>query len=200
MRPTAVRRTLPDNPAVAGLEGDGLMKRATSGAETVHVDAPPEQVYALVSDVTRMGEWSPETHRCRWIDAEGPAPGARFKGYNRRGRARWSNTLVVASAEPGREFSFRRDVLPCGVCDWTYRMEPAGEGGTRLTESYEVKKPDWRITNWLNGLLLGVADRDEDLLAGMRTTLARIKAAAEAGVDTTERSPGTDRSRVKRAR
>ena len=67
------------------------------------------------------------------------------------------------SAEPGREFSFRRDVLACGVCDWTYRMEPAGQGGTLLTESYEVKKPDWRITNWFNGVLLGVADRDEDL-------------------------------------
>jgi hypothetical protein len=158
------------------------MKRATRGAETVHIDAPPEQVYALISDVTRIGEWSPETYRCRWIDAEGAAPGARFKGYNRRGRARWSNTLVVVSAEPGREFAFRRDVLTCGVCDWTYRMVPAEQGGTLLTERYEVKKPDWRITNWFNGILLGVADRDEDLRAGMRTTLARIKATAEAEV------------------
>lgn len=158
------------------------MKQATRGAVTVHVDASPELVYALVSDVTRMGEWSPETRRCRWVGTEGPVPGARFKGYNRRGRARWSNTLVVVSAEPGREFSFRRDVLPCGVCDWRYSMAPEGDG-TRLTESYEVVKPDWRITNWFNGILLGVADRDDDLLAGMRTTLAGIKAAAEAQAD-----------------
>ena len=158
------------------------MKRATRGAVTVYVDASPERVYTLVSDVTRMGEWSPETHRCRWVGTEGPVPGARFKGYNRRGRARWSNTLVVVSAEPGREFSFRRDVLPCGVCDWRYSMEPEGDG-TRLTESYEVVKPDWRITNWFNGLLLGVADRDEDLIAGMRTTLAGVKAAAEGATD-----------------
>lgn len=158
------------------------MKRATEGAVTVHVDASPERVYALVSDVTRMGEWSPETYRCRWVGTEGPVPGARFKGYNRRGRARWSNTLVVASAEPGREFSFRRDVLLCGVCDWRYCMEPDCEG-TRLTESYEVVKPDWRITNWINGILLDVADRDADLDAGMRATLAGIKAAAEAQPD-----------------
>lgn len=158
------------------------MKRATEGAVTVHVDASPERVYALVSDVTRMGEWSPETYRCRWVGTEGPVAGARFKGYNRRGRARWSNTLVVASAEPGREFSFRRDVLPCGVCDWRYYIEPDGDG-TRLTESYEVVKPDWRITNWINGILLDVADRDADLDAGMRTTLAGIKAAAEAQPD-----------------
>jgi uncharacterized protein YndB with AHSA1/START domain len=158
------------------------MKRATRGSVTVHVDAPPERVYALVSDVTRMGEWSPETYRCRWIGTPGPVPGARFKGYNRRGRARWSNTLVVVSAEPGREFSFRRAVLPCGVCDWRYSFEPDG-AGVRLTESYEVVKPDWRITNWFNGLVLRVAHRDDDLLDGMRTTLARIKAAAETGVD-----------------
>ena len=158
------------------------MKRATRGAVTVHVAASPERVYALVSDVTRMGEWSPETNRCRWLGTEEPVPGARFKGYNRRGRARWSNTLVVVSAEPGREFSFRRDVLPCGVCDWRYSMEADGDG-TRLTESYEVVKPDWRITNWFNGILLGVADRDDDLLAGIRTTLAGIKAAAEAQAD-----------------
>jgi hypothetical protein len=61
-------------------------------------------------------------------------------------------------------------------------MEPEGDGA-RLTESYEVVKPDWRITNWFNGILLGVADRDADLLAGMRTTLAGIKAAAEAQAD-----------------
>ena len=57
-------------------------------------------------------------------------------------------------------------------------MEPDG-AGTTLTESYEVTKPDWAITNWFNGLVLGVEDRDADLMEGMRTTLARINAAAE---------------------
>ncbi|MDP8930656.1 MAG: SRPBCC family protein [Actinomycetota bacterium] len=155
------------------------MRRATTGAVSVHIDAPPQRVYELVADITRMGEWSPETVRCRWLDgATGPAVGARFKGYNRRGRARWSNTLEVLAADPGREFAFRRDLLPCGVCDWRCRMEPEGED-TRLTESYEVVKPDWAITNWLNGKVLGVADRDADLQEGMRATLARIKAVAE---------------------
>jgi uncharacterized protein YndB with AHSA1/START domain len=155
------------------------MKRASRGQASVHIDASPEQVYALVADVTRMGEWSPETYRCRWLDgADGPAVGARFKGYNRRGRARWSNTLKVLAADPGREFAFRRDVLHCGVCDWRYRMQPEG-AGTRLTESYEVVEPDWAITNWFNGLVLGVEDRDADLQQGLRTTLERIKQAAE---------------------
>lgn len=84
----------------------------------------------------------------------------------------------MLAAEPGREFAFRRDVLHCGVCDWRYRLEPEG-GGTRLTESYEVVEPDWAITNWFDGLMLGVEDRNADLQEGLRTTLARIKAAAE---------------------
>ena len=154
------------------------MKPATEGAVSVHIDASPERVYELVSDVTRMGEWSPETYRCKWVDGEGPAVGARFKGYNRRGRARWSNTLKVIVADPGHEFAFRRDVLHCGVCDWRYCMEPDGTG-TILTESYEVTEPEWAITNWFNGLMLGVEDRDDDLIRGLRTTLDRIKKAAE---------------------
>jgi hypothetical protein len=155
------------------------MKRATSGTASVRIDARPEQVYALVSDITRMGEWSPETYRCTWVGAAGPAVGARFKGYNRRGKARWSNILLVIATDPGREFAFRRDVLQCGVCDWHYRMTPDGES-TVLTESYAVTKPDWTIMNWFSGLVTGIADRDADLAEGLRTTLSRIKQAAEA--------------------
>lgn len=81
-------------------------------------------------------------------------------------------------ADRGREFAFRRDVLHCGVCDWRYRMEPQG-AGTLLTESYEVREPDWAITNWFNGLVLGVEDRDEDLVEGLQTTLERLKQVAE---------------------
>lgn len=155
------------------------MKPATAGTQSVHIEAPPQQVYELVADVTRMGEWSPETVECRWLDGtQRPVVGARFKGYNRRGKARWSNTLEVLAAEPGREFAFRRELLPCGICDWRYGMELEGQG-TRLTESYEMVKPEWAITTWLNGKLLGIADRDADLQEGMRATLGRIKEAAE---------------------
>jgi hypothetical protein len=159
------------------------MKRASSGEVRIHIDTSPEHVYDLVSDITKMGQWSPETHRCRWVDGDGPAVGARFKGYNRRGRARWSNTVEVIAADRGHEFAFRRAVRHCGVCDWRYLMARDGTG-TILTERYEVTKPDWTITNWFNGLMLHVDDRDLDLIDGMRTTLARIKAAAETASST----------------
>lgn len=155
------------------------MKPATAGTATIHIDAPPEHVYMLVSDVTRMGEWSPETYKCRWLDAEGgPRVGARFKAHNRHGRARWSNTCEVVAAEPGREFAFRRTAFASGTVVWRYRLEPDGEA-TQVSESYEVVKPVQAFANWLQGLLLGVDDRDADLVAGMRATLERLKQVAE---------------------
>jgi hypothetical protein len=79
------------------------------GEVGIYIQASPEAVYALVSDVTRMGDWSPEPYRCQWIDgASGPAVGARFKARNRRGRLRWINKPEVIVADPGLEFSFRR--------------------------------------------------------------------------------------------
>jgi hypothetical protein len=155
----------------------------------VYIEASPEDVYDLVSDITNMGQWSPETVRCKWVKGDRPAVGARFKGYNRRGHARWSNTVEGIAADRGREFTFRRTVRHCGVCDWRYRIERQG-AGTILSESYEVTKPDWAITNWFNGLMLRVDDRDDDLAEGMATTLSRIKAAAEAS--TRDKKPRTD--------
>jgi Polyketide cyclase / dehydrase and lipid transport len=67
------------------------MKKGTTSQAQERVDASPEVVYDLVTDVTRMGEWSPECVGCAWIDgANDPVPGARFRGRNRHGLARWS--------------------------------------------------------------------------------------------------------------
>ena len=96
------------------------------GGARVYIDAPPERVYQLVSDVTRMGEWSPECRRCRWLDgAEGPAVGARFRGYNRRGWLRWSMLCRVTSAEPGRVFAFETVAPIKGAQSrWRYDIQP----------------------------------------------------------------------------
>jgi Polyketide cyclase / dehydrase and lipid transport len=148
------------------------------GEVEIYVQASPEHVYELVSDITRMGEWSPETYSCTWLDgASGPAVGARFKGRNRRGLLRWSNTPEVIAAERGREFAFRRVVFGNEV-HWRYRMQPAGSG-TQLSESYEVLTPSPGWMNWLVGVLTGVRDREADLLQGMRITLERLRIAAE---------------------
>ncbi len=146
-------------------------------AVTVHVDAPPEAVWALVSDVTAIGRFSPETFEAQWLDgATGPALGARFKGHvkrNGRGPVYWTTCEVVA-CEPGREFGFA--VLTGGraLNTWRYRLEPAG-GGTDVTESFELADTPalrlyWRLLGWARG---------RTNCEGMRATLERVKAEVE---------------------
>lgn len=157
------------------------MSRLPRDSVSIDVEAPPEKVYALVSDITRMGEWSPECRKCTWTKgATGPAVGARFKAVNKGGRGpSWFNTPKVVAATPGREFAFNRSGPGIGSYTWRYVLEPTATG-TRLTESYEAERPLPAVMDWITRQWTGSADRDADLRAGMETTLARIKAAAEA--------------------
>jgi len=151
------------------------VKQGTRGEARLHVNASPEELYEMVADVTRMGEWSPETVRCRWLgEATRPAVGVRFKGWNRRGIARWTTTPVVVSAEPGREFAFET-----ADTRWTYRFEPASDGGTELTESFEMTKNEPLHVVLVGRYLLRIKDRQADLETAMTQTLGRIKAAAK---------------------
>lgn len=147
-----------------------------AGAEAhVHIEAPPEIVYRVVSDVTRMGEWSPETVKCEWIDgAEGPAVGARFKGSNQRGIARWSTKPKVVAADPGREFAFEVDT----DVRWTYRFEAEGTG-TRVTESFEMLRDLRWYYAFAERWVMRIKDRRADLQHGMTVTLERIKGVVE---------------------
>ncbi|MEY2449189.1 MAG: hypothetical protein QOH79_2665 [Acidimicrobiaceae bacterium] len=155
------------------------MRKGTVGEARLHVDAAPDALYDLVSDVTRMGEWSPETIRCEWLDgASGPAPGVRFKGTNKRGFARWSTKPEVIEAERGRVFSFVTHSSGPST-KWTYRFEPAEGGGTELVESFEMLDDPSRALNFIERHVMRIADRKADLEAGMQRTLERIKAVAE---------------------
>jgi len=146
---------------------------------SIDIDAAPEQVYDLVADVTNMGRWSPETYRCQWLDGvTEPRSGARFKGWNRQRVGplplQWSTTCTVATADRGQKFAF--DVRQSGA-RWTYRFEPQGDGATRVTETREdgVKPFVAKVFNAV------APNRSERLRTGMRETLERVKAAAEAG-------------------
>src|SRR5688500_3788588 len=114
------------------------MKKGTTGEASVYVDAPPEKVYEVVTDVTRMGEWSPECRHCEWLDgATGPTVGARFKGSNKNGIFRWSTKPEVVVADEGREFAFATSLGGKDGTKWSYRFEPEG-GGTKVIESFEL--------------------------------------------------------------
>jgi len=76
---------------------------------TVHMDAPADRVWDLVSDVTKIGRFSPETFEAKWVEpATGPAVGAKFRGHvkrNGRGPKYWT-TCTVTECERGRSFYF----------------------------------------------------------------------------------------------
>lgn len=141
------------------------------------IAADPATVYRLVSDITRMGQWSPEARSGRWLGgATGPAPGARFRGRNRWRLMTWARTCEVEVAEPGKKFVFR--TLPeRGVPDstrWAYELEKV-TGGTRVTESYEIVDalPRWIQSSAVASLLPHHFD--------MRPHMAQTLAALEIG-------------------
>ena len=145
--------------------------------ESMTIAAAPQQVWELVSDVTRMGDWSPETHSCEWKgSAKGPRPGAQFTGANRNGRRRWSTTCVVTCAEPGQRFAFEVSSFGLPVAAWSYEMV-ATEDGCRLTETMvDRRQAPMRV---IGKLATGVSDRATHNRETIRKTLAAIKAAAE---------------------
>ena len=158
------------------------MKQGTSGSAQVTIAARPAAVYDVVSDVRRMGEWSPECRECTWIDgATGPVVDARFTGNNRRGFVRWSTKARVVAATPAKEFSFVTAHLGNDMTKWTYRFEPAPNDGdaTTVTESFEMLRNMPGYFKVADRLFMGVADRKADLEAGIRETLERLKDAVE---------------------
>jgi hypothetical protein len=147
---------------------------------SLHMRARPEDVYALVADVTRTPEFSPEILECVWLDGvTAPAVGARFKARNKvPNRPSWSNKPVVTVVEPGRQFSFARTEPFGGTVEWSYQFEPDGDG-TLVTESYTVTKKLGRVGWFIIGVLFARKDRRSDLHAGMEQTLQRIRSAVE---------------------
>lgn len=153
------------------------------GSVTVHIDAPARRVWDLVTDVTRIGEFSPETFEAEWLDgADGPRAGARFRGHVRRngvkglGPVYWT-TCTVLVADPEREFAFAVNG-PGGttVNTWRYRLVPApGGGGTDVTESFQLPRNPATTVYWL----VAGPFRLRTNLNGMRATLERIKVIAE---------------------
>jgi len=145
-----------------------------------HIDASALVVYSMVSDVTRMGLWSPETTACRWLNgASGPAVGNRFKGANRAGWRRWSTTCTVTAAERGRRFAFDVALSRFPVARWAYAIQPDGIGidGCTVTESWSDRRPSWMRR--LSPYVMGERDWATRNAAGMEKTLAALKRAAE---------------------
>lgn len=145
---------------------------------TVHMKASADEIWALLSDVSRIGRYSPETFEAEWLDGStGPSVGARFRGHVKRngiGPIYWT-TCTVTACVPGREFSFGIGSADRPLNVWRYVLEPAGDG-TDVTESFQLADTSLLRAYWaVFGRARGRTNR-----RGMQQTLDRIKAEVEA--------------------
>ncbi len=147
-----------------------------TGSALITIERPPEEVWAAIADVTRMGEWSPECIACRWVGgASAPAVGAKFEGDNvakvgGRTLKKWTTTSEVTASEPGSVFAFIAE----GLTTWTYRFVAAGSG-TAVTETFEYEQK-----GVMGFVYERIMMRSKSMTKGMQRTLERVKAALEA--------------------
>lgn len=143
-------------------------------AETRLIAAPPGELWELVSDLTRMGEWSPENQGGRWVNGDARAVGSLFRGHNKSGLRRWSTTSRVVESSPGEAFEIAVTFVGLPVANWRYEFEATSEG-CRVTESWRDNRAPWqRIIGRTMGDHSGSHARQE-----MAATLANLAIATE---------------------
>lgn len=150
-------------------------------SDSIVVDATPEQVYAVVSDVTRTGEWSPICQECWWDEGAGPVEGAFFTGRNVTPERTWETRSQVTAAEPGRRFAW--SVGP-GRVEWAYELAPADGSATTLTETWEFHAATQEMLVGRDGGQAGaelIEQRTRWAQEGIPVTLAALKKIVEAG-------------------
>jgi hypothetical protein len=145
----------------------------------IDIQSPAVVVYDLLADISRMSQWSPEVVRCRWVRGASRAqPGARFRGWSRKGWRIWSTLSIVTVADRPATFEWRVTFVRLPVATWRYTMLDNRDGGTTLREvAVDERGPALRR---LSPFITGSRDRRERNDETMQVTLARVKAAAEA--------------------
>jgi hypothetical protein len=133
----------------------------------------------MISDITRMGSWSPVCKACWWDEGAGPQVGAWFSGRNEVPGRVWETRCQVVAADPGREFAWE---VNNGWVHWGFRFE-AVDGGTRLTEEWNLLPAGVAGLGEVFGARVEpeIALRAEMAKRGIPETLAAIKASAESG-------------------
>ncbi len=150
---------------------------------SVVIEAGPETVWSVVSDVTRVGEWSGECRGCVWVGGSDVAPGARFRGHNRRGGIRWTRLNEIVRAEAPNELVWR--TVPSGPyldsVEWRLGIAATAEG-CEVTESFRIVKMP-KVMEWGIPIVMPAhGDRTQDLA----DDLDRLKRLVESTVGPAE--------------
>lgn len=146
---------------------------------TTEIAAPADKIYAMVTDLERMGEWSPENKGGTWLGgANAAAPGAKFKGRNENGKKKWTGVVRIDEVNPPSRIAFTTIAGPFQFGTWSYDIEET-PGGCRVTESWQDKRNAVFSLPFLGKAVTGVADRATHNKAAIETTLANLKKVAE---------------------
>ena len=149
----------------------------------IFVDAPPQRVWELVTDIALLGEWSPEYDGGDWLDgAAGPAVGARFRGRNSRQGRNWETTSTVVEAAPNSAFAWAVGDPANAVATWRFDLSAEAQG-TRVRQKVQLGPGPSGLTSRIDEL----PERRDDIIAArtgehrrnMQVTLQGLKAAAE---------------------
>lgn len=152
--------------------GDDLVDSAS-----VHVAATPEAVWDVVSHPERLPEWSPECTGIRWYGSpKGAQVGARFLGFNRKGRLRWASRNRVTTVEPGRAFGW---LTVDNKTRWDYRIAPDGDG-SQVTLQRTLPETRPAFPKFLIDKFMGGTDaHDTHMRDNIRQSLDRLKTVIE---------------------
>lgn len=139
---------------------------------SITIDRPPEAIYDLLVDVSRMGTWSPMCTGGRYDDDSREW----FTGTNAIRDVTWETRCRVVAAEPAREFTFVNHGTAGrhAMVRWGFILEPTADGGTQLTQTWEV----------LPGYRAGFAEEENPGMT-LEQRLDFMKAMAESGMPET---------------
>lgn len=148
----------------------------SASAELI-IDAPADNIYALITDLKAMSALAEETVAMEWVQGDPAQRGSVFKGHNRNGRHKWTTTCTITEAQPGRAYSFEVKYTVLPIATWRYDITSLESGSCRVAESTWDQRPAW--FKKFAKLATGVSDRDSANNAHIRVTLERLKHRAE---------------------
>lgn len=109
----------------------------------------PQQVYELIADVTRMGEWSPESAGAEWLTGDPGAVGSTFRGDNQRPWMKWSTVCTVTVADPGKRFAFAVEANGRPISTWEFEITPRADGCEVTERTFDQRPPFYRLFTFL---------------------------------------------------